>query len=158
MFEALCFTVLDCGFVPRCSLEIDDATQFRLRAILNLIKKCRYGIHDLSRVELDEDSRLPRFNMPFEFGVFYSAKIFGSKKHKNKHSIVLEKQKYRYQKFISDISGIDVKPHNSSSKKAVFAVRNWLLTSSRRATIPPAHNIYSRYLNFGSSPNRVGKN
>lgn len=155
---AFCFTVLDCGFVPRCSLEIDDATQFRLRGILDLIERCRYGIHDLSRVELDERSGLPRFNMPFELGVFYSAKIFGKGKHKNKQCIVFEKQRYRYQKFISDISGIDIKPHEESVKKAIFAVRNWLVTVSRRRTIPPAENIWSRYLKFQRDMNRICRN
>jgi len=148
MFHAFCFSVLDCGFIPRCSLEVDDATEFRLRAIVNLMKQCKYGVHDLSRVELDEKSKLPRFNMPFEFGIFYSAKMFGIKQQKIKKCLVLEKQKYRYQKFISDISGIDVTPHANCMKRGIIAIRNWLVTTSRRTKIPPAENIYLRYLRF----------
>ena len=68
LFRACTFTVLDAGFVPRCSLEIDDGTQFRLEAIMGLIENCKYGVHDLSRVQLDSGSDLPRFNMPFELG------------------------------------------------------------------------------------------
>lgn len=155
IFQAFCFTILDCGFVPRCSQEIDDASQFRLQAIHGLIKNCKYGIHDLSRVELDKKSKLPRFNMPFELGIFYSSKFFGQGNQKHKQCIILEKQQYRYQKFISDISGIDVTPHYHSVKKAIFAIRNWLVTASRRTSIPPAEQIYSRYLKFQRDINRI---
>lgn len=148
LFRALVFTVLDCGFVPRCSLEIDDATEFRLQGIVKLIEQCKYGIHDLSRVEPDSKSKLPRFNMPFELGIFYGAKSFGKRNQSKKTCIVLEKKKYRYQKFISDLSGVDITPHDNSIKKIIIAVRSWLVTSSRRTTIPDGNSIYSRYQKF----------
>lgn len=148
LFRALVFTVLDCGFVPRCSLEIDDATEFRLRSIIKLIGQCKYGIHDLSRVESDSRSKLPRFNMPFELGIFYGAKSYGMGRQKKKNCIILEKKRYRYQKFISDLSGIDIKAHDNSIKKVILAVRNWLTTSSRRITIPEGNIIFSQYLRF----------
>jgi len=148
LFRALVFTILDCGFVPRCSLEIDDATVFRLHGIVKLIEQCKYGIHDLSRVQLHSKSKLPRFNMPFELGIFYGAKTFGKRNQSKKTCIVLEKERYRYQKFISDLSGIDIAPHNNSIKKIIIAVRNWLVTSSRRTTIPDSNSIYSRYQKF----------
>jgi len=148
MFQAIVFTVLDCGFVPRCSLEISDATEFRLRAIFQLIKKCKYGIHDLCRVERDATTNLPRFNMPFELGVFYGAKVFGGDRDRSKNCIVLEKQRYRYHKFISDLSGSDIIGHNDSPKKAIVAIRNWLATSSRRRTLPDGPRIFSRQKRF----------
>lgn len=148
MFRACTFTILDAGFVPRCSKEIDDATRFRLDAIMGIIRDCRYGIHDLSRIELDAQSRLPRFNMPFELGVFYSAKHFGRAGQKRKKCLILEKQKYRYQKFISDIAGIDVTPHHNSKKKLILAIRDWLVTTSRRASIPPGVEIDDRFKTF----------
>lgn len=148
LFFAVVFTVLDCGFLPRCSKEIDDGTQFRLRAIVELINQCKYGIHDLSRVQLDKCSKLPRFNMPFELGIFFGAKYFGQNNQKQKNCVVLERYPYRYQKYISDISGIDVKQHNNSMNRCVESIRNWLSTSSRRTTIPESEIIYSRYLKY----------
>ena len=44
LLHAYIFTVLDCGFIPRCSRELDDATEFRLSSIVGLIRECRYGI------------------------------------------------------------------------------------------------------------------
>lgn len=148
MFRACVFAVLDAGFIPRCSLEVGNGTQFRLSAIVGLINECQYGVHDLSRVQLDSGSKLPRFNMPFEFGLFYSAKHFGMSKQKRKQCLVFEKQNYRYQKFISDIAGIDVTPHSNSPEKLIVALRNWLVTASRRTTIPPGPRIYERFVTF----------
>lgn len=148
LFRATVFTVLDAGFIPRCSLEIDDASQFRLVGIQNIISECRYGIHDLSRIKLSSVSNLPRFNMPFELGLFYSAKHFGINRQKKKNCIILEKRKYRYQRFISDLSGIDVNAHGNTQKKLIFSVRNWLVTASRRHTIPPGEDINKRFRTF----------
>lgn len=149
LFQAIVFTIQDCGFIARCSKEIDNATETRLDSIINLIDQCKYGVHDLSRVELDEANRLPRFNMPFELGIFYGAKKFGTdKKNKSRSCIIFEKEQYSYQKFISDISGIDIKNHDNLPKNIIFAIRNWLSTSSKRITIPYAPLIFSRYEKF----------
>lgn len=70
LFQAAIFAVFDCGYVPRCALEVYDSGQVRIDKIVGLIKRCRFGIHDISRTELDRKSRLPRFNMPLELGIF----------------------------------------------------------------------------------------
>lgn len=150
MFRACVFTVLDAGFIPRCAFEVDDATQFRLSFILSLIDICPYGVHDLSRVQLDSTSKLPRFNMPFELGLFHSAKHFGSSNHKRKQCLILETEKYRYQKYMSDIAGMDITPHDNSPDKLILALRNWLVTASRRRTIPPGEMIKTRFRAFQS--------
>src|SRR3954468_20883340 len=64
-FEALVFTVVACDFNPRCALEELDSGTVRLTKIQRIIQACRFGIHDLSRVELAAANSLPRFNMPF---------------------------------------------------------------------------------------------
>ena len=148
LFRAITFTILDCGFIPRCSLEVSDATQFRLKAILDIVSESRYGVHDLSRVKLDDRFRLPRFNMPFELGIFFAAKHFGEDEQKRKQCIVLEKAKYRYQKYISDISGIDVAAHGNVINSIVSSVRNWLVTASRRRNIPAAADVSNRFKKF----------
>lgn len=155
MFRACTFTILDAGFIPRCSLEVDNAMEFRLAAIIQIIRDCRYGIHDISRVTPDIESNLPRFNMPFELGIFFSAKHFGNTQQTQKESLVLEEHKYRYQKFISDIAGIDVRPHSNNQKKLILAIRNWLVTASRRTSIPHGEDIDRRFKAFQSGMRRV---
>lgn len=148
LFYAIVFTVLDCGFVPRCSKEFNDSSKLRLKSIVEIISKCKYGIHDLSRVELDKNCGLPRFNMPFELGIYYGAKIFGVDNQKRKNFIILEKENYRYQKFISDLSGVDIKAHNNKIEKCIVSIRDWLKTSSKRKSIPYGKIINRRYKEF----------
>ena len=87
LFDAMVFAIHDCGFIARCALEEEDASQVRIDKIYNIIAHCRYGIHDISRTELDKITGLPRFNMPLEFGVFLGAKKFGTTGQKKKVSV-----------------------------------------------------------------------
>jgi hypothetical protein len=80
-FWAIVFVVIRSGFRPRCALETDDSSVNRFEKICSIIKECRYGIHDISRTELDRRSKLPRFNMPLELGIFIAAKRFGTRAH-----------------------------------------------------------------------------
>ena len=77
IFDALVFVVYACGFRPRSARELDDNGQTRIEKLYNIIDECRFGIHDLSRTELDQVNRLPRFNMPLELGIFLGAKRYG---------------------------------------------------------------------------------
>src|SRR5207244_972943 len=105
LLEAVVFAVHDCGYVARSSLEVTDASQVRIEKITAIIEACRLGIHDISRTEIDPQTQLPRFNMPLELGLFLGAKRFGTGKHKAKTCLILDVERYRYQKFISDIAG-----------------------------------------------------
>jgi hypothetical protein len=73
-FRALVFGVIACGYRVRCAREVDDAAETRIEKLYRIIEQSRYGIHDISRTELDEASQLPRFNMPLELGMFLGAK------------------------------------------------------------------------------------
>lgn len=147
LFEAVVFAVHDCGFVARCALEEDDGSQIRVQKIYAIISQCRLGIHDLSRIEVSKDTRLPRFNMPLELGAFLGAKYFGGSEQRRKSCLILDSQKYRYQKFISDIAGQDIQAHGNGPRKTVSTVRNWLRDYSP-ASIPSGSIIWSRYEAF----------
>ena len=148
LFDAMVFAVHDCGFIARCALEEEDASQVRIDKIYNIIVDCRYGIHDISRTELDEDSGLPRFNMPLELGVFLAAKKFGTNEQKIKNCLILDSEQYRYQQFISDIAGQDIQAHNNDPKEMIIVVRNWLRNVSKCETIPSGSIIWKRYQEF----------
>src|SRR5688572_7093124 len=76
LMEAIVFTVSDCGFVVRSTQELDDAGEVRIEKIIRIIGESKYGIHDISRTELNA-AGLPRFNMPLELGLFLGARKFG---------------------------------------------------------------------------------
>ena len=128
-FDAILFTVYFCNFTPRCAKEVDDGTENRIDKIVKIIKESRYAIHDLSRTELNNDD-LPRFNMPFELGLFMGARKFGGGPNRHKKALILDIEPHRYQKFILDISGIDVTSHGGEVRSAVRQVRNWLSTQT----------------------------
>ena len=96
----------------------------RFEKIMDTIAESAYGIHDISRTELDSDNGLPRFNMPLELGVFLGCKRYGGRKQRLKCCLVLDREKYRYQKFVSDIAGQDVRSHDANPRVAVSQVRN----------------------------------
>ncbi len=148
LFEAIVFTVFDCGFRARCALELDDSSEVRIAKLIRIIRECRFGIHDLSRTKLDPFTDLPRFNMPLELGIFLAAKAFGDKQQSKKVALILDRKPYRYRKFISDMSGQDIRAHRNDPEQAVFTVRNWLRDSSGRHTIPGGDVIQHRYKAF----------
>jgi hypothetical protein len=147
-FWAIVFVVIRSGFRPRCALETDDSSENRFEKICNIIKECRYGIHDISRTELDTHSKLPRFNMPLELGVFIAAKRFGTRTQKLKCCIVLDKQRYRYQKFISDIAGQDIHSHDKKFKILIETLASWLRNRSRDPKVPGGRVIADEFSSF----------
>ncbi len=148
MFDAVIFTIMDCGFIPRSALESIDSSEIRLEKIYKLIGDSNYGIHDISRVELDKENNLPRFNMPLELGIFLGAKKFGFLEHKLKKCLIIDREKYRYQKYLSDLSGVDIHEHNDDPELIIERIRNWLKASSGRKNIPPTNSIIQKYYRF----------
>lgn len=150
IFNALVFAIHDAGFVARCSLEVVDSGPTRLATIISIIAECTYGIHDISRTEIGGKSKLPRFNMPFECGLFWGCFKYGEEKHKGKRILVLDSEPYRYQESISDISGQNIKAHNNDPRIAIDKVRSWLNAGSNRKTIPGGKAIWDHYVLFQS--------
>jgi hypothetical protein len=143
--NAMVFAIYDCGFIPRCSLEEDNGGHVRFDKIQRIIGESKFGIHDISRTELDLENNFPRFNMPLELGVFLGAKRFGSRDQKNKNILILDKEQYRYQAFISDIAGHDIRSHANNVNDIISHVRNWLNDASGRKTIPGGRKIQTRF-------------
>jgi hypothetical protein len=140
IFRAMIFAVISSGYNPRCSLDSTDGAEFRVSKIATMIGECDYGIHDVSRVEVDAGG-VPRFNMPMELGLHLGARLFGSGRHKRKRALILETQPHRYDAALSDISGPDIEVHGNDPGQAIRCVRNWLsahrspneTTASRRS-------------------------
>ncbi|MGF1463485.1 MAG: hypothetical protein ACFB2Z_10030 [Maricaulaceae bacterium] len=144
LLHALVFTIIRCGFQPRCAAEIHDAAETRIQKISRIISGCRYGIHDISRTELDDKTHLPRFNMPLELGLFLGSIYFGPADGK-KYCLILDKERYRYQKFISDISGQDIESHEDQPKSMVEVVREFLNSHFQDRPLPAGQIIFKEY-------------
>lgn len=149
LLDAIVFAVHDCGFVARSALELQNTGTPRITRLLAMVGECRFGIHDLSRTELDPVNRLPRFNMPLELGIFLGAMHFGAPRQRAKVCLVLDTEKYRYQKFCSDIAGQDPAAHGGDPAQAIAVVRNWLSPYAAGA-VPGGKRMVERYAAFRS--------
>ena len=149
LFYSILFAVHDCGFVARSALEIDDAGEARIEKIYGLIRESKFAIHDISRTQLDANG-LPRFNMPLELGIFLGARKYGDARQRQKRCLILDHDRYRFQKYCSDIAGQDIRAHESDPSKSVTRVRDWLVQwiPSPKVTVPGGGVIARRYSRF----------
>lgn len=146
--SAIVFAVHDCGFVARSALEVEDSGQARVEKILNIIEQSKFGIHDISRAGVDRNTKLARFNMPLELGFFLAAKRYGSARDQQKRCLVLDRDRYRYRNFCSDLAGQDIRAHGDDPRKAIRAVRDWLSSHRTGDLTPGGKLIYERYEGF----------
>lgn len=147
MLFAATFAILDCGYQPRCAQEEEDGGDIRVEKIKRIIQACKFGLHDISETGLGANG-LPRFNMPFELGLFLGARQFGDGNHKAKVTLIVDREPHRYQAFLSDIAGQDIRSHGGVAADLITIVRNWLSTATRRKTIPGAAVIRQHYADF----------
>ena len=148
IMHAIIYTVYRCGFAPITAFTENNALVLRLKKLAKMMRKCPYGIHDISRTELDKGSSLPRFNMPFELGMFYGLYFYGRKKKGKPNGVILEKESYGYQKYISDLNGVDVKAHHDDPHIAINKIRDWFFADNRSNDIPDSIQIIYEYDQF----------
>jgi hypothetical protein len=146
MLISIIFTVKFLGFSPRLTLETSDSGTTRLATIVSLIESSRFGIHDLSRMRATCEGEHARMNMPFELGIDYGCKHFKGDKWNDKRILVLEKERYRYQAALSDLSGSDIKNHADEPIKVTKVVRDWFVTEILRTG--PSHKSIWYDFNF----------
>jgi hypothetical protein len=146
LLKALLFTIIYSGLKPLIS-ETSDSGEIRLHKIKDLMLDAQYSIHDLSRIEPLKDGDLPRFNMPFECGIDFGIKL-SNPGQGGKRFLILEKEQYRYQKVISDISGNDIKSHRNEPELLIKAVRDWFKPAIEG--IPIYKSIWLAYCEFES--------
>jgi hypothetical protein len=151
MFRASIFTVLRSGFKARCALELDDGGDNRFERICRIISECRLAVHDISRTESSGDPPLPRFNMPFELGLFLGAKKLGSIAHRGKRCIIFDVERYRYQRYISDIAGQDIHAHGGDPQRLIAELAAWLRDFSGDRAVPGGAAIAADYAEFNEA-------
>ncbi|MBI4903090.1 MAG: hypothetical protein HY820_05605 [Acidobacteria bacterium] len=105
---------------------------------MTLISESDFGIHDISRTQLSE-SGLPRFNMPFELGLYLGCIRFGGRNHESKRALVLDSEAYRYQQYLSDLAGNDPDAHHNDAAVVIEKVRGWLQSVCEEQLPGPVH-------------------
>jgi len=139
LLRPLLFTLVYLGYVPRIASESLDSGKPRIEKIVQLITESKFSIHDLSRLQSSERDEFYRLNMPFELGIDFGCRSFAEGDAKFKRFLILEKERYRYQRALSDLSGSDISNHNDEPEDIVHAVRNWFRGMSSRK--PPSGTV-----------------
>lgn len=145
LLKPLLFSLCYIDLNPQIS-ETSDSGEVRLIKIKGLIENSRFSIHDLSRMEPMKDNELPRFNMPFECGIDFGMKLSNPVYYAGKMFLILEKEPYRYQKVISDISGNDIMSHKNDPELMIKVVRDWFKPTN--PIIPRHKEIWLAYNEF----------
>ena len=85
-------------------------------------------------------------------GIFLGAKHFGDGDHKSKRCLLFDVEQYRFQKFISDLAGMDIEAHAGNPRRMASKTRDWLATVSRRKTISSTAVMLKSYDLFVEGP------
>lgn len=147
IMDAMIFVIIDCGFTPQTAKDLTANGKERLQNIFKLIENSKYLINDISKIEIDEQSKLPRFNMPIELGICIGARQFGNKHNKDKKLLLLENTQYESKKYASDLAGIDCKYHSNDYKKVIYCIRDWL-NNFKSEILPGGEHIEQKYDEF----------
>lgn len=139
LFLAYIAAISAFGFIPRATLEIPFSRR-RLDRITDLVEKCEYSIHYLSRVQINRTRpSTPRFNMPFELGI---AVGLTKRNHPGHAWVVFESESHRIQKSLSDLNGTDVYIHGATILGVFREFGNIFVRSHRQPSVQQMRTIY----------------
>jgi hypothetical protein len=146
LLKSMVFTTIYLGLEPILS-QTTSSSNIRANQIKQHIKSCKYGIHDLSRSKAMNKGEFPRFNMPYELGLDIGAQEYGGKVLKSKKILILETEKYHYQKVLSDIAGQDIENHNDEPEVLVQKIRDWMSNNTKNIIVGHSE-IWNAYNQF----------
>lgn len=147
--DAIFFTIVACGFIPRSAKESGKDTVSRMERIVHALYTSNYSIHDLSRYCGSGEDQLARFNMPFELGLASSKRILGKKNPLHDY-LILVPEGAPYSQFISNLAGYDIPAYGNSVDAMIRRVLGWLLTKQGAYNWPspvPVVEKFNDYLN-----------
>jgi hypothetical protein len=144
LFHAIVFAVHDCGFLARCALEVEDSGEERIRKIKRIIRECQYGVHDISRVQVElRHGAAPLQHaagagpLPGCSGVWGRGTDGKALPHSRRRAVPVPG---------SDIAGQDIRAHGNEPRRAIGAVRGMLATAlGGAARVPGEATILARF-------------
>lgn len=134
IFDAIVFSVVCCGFMPRCARETGSVSQPRLAQITAAMSSSKYSIHDLSRCQGEGDTNSARFNMPLELGMAMQQAGTGAKAEHD--WLVLMPEGHDYHKVVSDLAGHDPAVYEGTAESVIPAVMAWMATRPDALPVP----------------------
>jgi hypothetical protein len=88
--------------------------------------------------------------MPLELGADLALKLAGSVSQQSRKLLILDAEMHRYDKTLSDISGMDIGTHGNQTAEVIRNVRHWLNANRGKQSPLPGgtaiHDDYRAYL------------
>ncbi len=155
LLRPLLFVIIYFGHTPRLASERSDSGENRLNKISGLIASCQFSIHDLSRIKSKTADEFYRMNMPFELGIDFGTRLHWPEYALTKRFLILEKKPHDLKIALSDLAGIDIKPHADEPEEICRALRDWYYeTVGVDASKPRKHHwistVWANFLKFVS--------
>ena len=122
--QALTFGVVAAGLLPISARDLSTPDRARLEILVDAIGNCQYSAHDLSRCRGEGSANLSRMNMPVEMGMalFYAL----STQRANHRCIFFVAEQHDYQRFASDLAGLDPFVYQEDRESILTATYDWL--------------------------------
>jgi len=148
MANAMSFAVVAAGLLPVCARDLSTPDRPRLEAIVDAIVHSDYSAHDLSRFTGEGASNHARMNMPIEMGmaVFHAL----NSQRRDHRCAFFVPTPYDYQRFASDLAGLDPKCHDNSDERMVAEMYEWLrgVVPDRMMNSRPTVQIVGKFCEF----------
>lgn len=127
---ALQFPIVAANLLPLCAKDLSAPDRPRLDMLVVAISNCHYSLHELSRSRGEGDDNFARMNMPIETGMAMFHALHTQRR--DHRCAFLVPTTHDYQRFASDLAGLDPKVHNNEEDLLVRVVYEWL-----RDVVPP---------------------
>jgi len=128
MYKVAVFTLHACGYNIRLACENPESGENRLERLKTMMTQCSYHFHDISRLKKKDLKCHVRGNLILELGL--SLGLIHSKKTQFK-LLICDKEKYLYQRAISDLAGLDAYSHDNNNGKLCTLLSSWLLKDKK---------------------------
>jgi hypothetical protein len=141
LFDAIVFSTVCCGFLPRSALESGSVAEPRMERITRAIFSSKYSIHDLSRCRGEGDENLARFNMPLELGIAMARRYTKSSPKLRHDWLLLVPETHKYVQFLSDLAGYDPYRYDGNVTTLVPKIISWLATRPDAVETPTPRDV-----------------
>lgn len=146
--DAMSFAVVAAGLLPVCARDLSAPDRPRLETIVDAIVHCDYSVHDLSRFTGEGAGNYARMNMPIEMGmaVFHA---LNTQRLAHRCAFFVPTP-YDYQRFASDLAGLDPKCHENNDNRMVAEMYEWLrgVGPDRLMNSKPTVQILDKFREF----------
>jgi hypothetical protein len=135
IMDAIIFSTVACGFLPRSAMETGVATP-RMDRIAQCVLSSKYSIHDPSRNRGEGEHNYARFNMPLELGMVIGRSLAVPDNGDRNDWLLLVPEGHEHTIPVSDLAGFDPKKYDGTPTRVIPPVMAWLKTRPTAAPGP----------------------